>query len=70
MALLFALAMDNTHISCGVSYYVMNAGVGVVAVLVYVWVSRKYKYRERDEPSNIYMYAENYYSEGPPEEYY
>ena len=36
LALPFALAMDNTHISCGVSYYVMNAGVGVVAVLVYV----------------------------------
>ena len=70
LALPFALAMDNTHISCGVSYYVMNAGVGVVAVLVYVWVSRKYKYRERDEPSNIYMYAENYYSKGPPEERY
>ena len=68
LALPFALAMDNTHISCGVSYYIMNAGVGVVTVLVYVWVSRKYKYRERDEPSNIYMYAENYYSKGPPEE--
>ena len=65
LALPFALAMDNTHISCGVSYYVMNAGVGVVAVRVYVWVSRKYKYIERDEPSNIYMYAENYYSKGP-----
>ena len=65
---LFALAMGNTHLSCGVSYYIMNAGVGVVTVLVYVWVSRKYKYRERDEPSNIYMYAENYYSKGPPEE--
>ena len=67
LVLPFALAMDNTHISCGVSYYIMNAGVGVVSVLVYVWVSRKYKYRERDEPSNIYMYAENY-SKGPPEE--
>ena len=68
LALPFALAVDNTHISCGVSYYVMNAGVGVVSVLVYVWVAKKYKYRERDEPSNIYMYAENYYSRGPPEE--
>ena len=68
LALPFALAMHNTHISCGVSYYVMNTGVGVVAVLVYVCVSRKYQYRERDEPSNIYMYAENYYSKGPPEE--
>ena len=68
LALPFTRAMDNTHMSCGVSYYIMNAGVGVVSVLVYVWVSRKYKYRERDEPSNIYMYAENYYSKGPPEE--
>ena len=68
LTLPFALAMHNTRISCGVSYYVMNTGVGVVAVLVYVWVSRKYKYRERDEPSNIYMYAENYYSKGPPED--
>ena len=70
LALPFALAMDNTHISCGVSYYVMNTGVGVVTVLVYVWVANKYKNRERDEPSNIYMYAENYYSKGPPEERY
>ena len=68
LALPFALDMDNTHIGCGVSYYIMNAGVGVVSVLVYVWVSRKYKYRERDETSNIYIYAENYYSKGPPEE--
>ena len=68
LALPFSLDVDNTYISCGVSYYVMNAGLGVVAVLVYVRVSRKYKYRERDEPSNIYMYAENYYSKGPPEE--
>ena len=68
LALPFALAMDNTRTSCGVSYYVMNTGVGVVAVLVYVCVARKYKYRERDEPCNIYMYAENYYSKGPPEE--
>ena len=70
LALPFALAMDNSHISCGVSYYVMNAGVCVVTVLVYVCVSRKYQYRERerDEPFNIYMYAENYYSKGPPEE--
>ena len=30
--------------------------------MAYTWVARKYKYRQRDEPDNIYRYAEDYYA--------
>ena len=49
--------------SCGSYYYLMGMVIGVVALIVYVWVARKYKRRERDEPSNIRRYAEDYYSQ-------
>lgn len=56
--------------SCGVYYYGMNIVIGAVAVLVYMWVAKRYRYRERDEPSNIHRYAEEYYSKTEQEEYY
>ena len=67
VTLQFALSYSSTHISCGVSYYVMNIGVGVVAMFIFSLVARRYRNRERDELANIHMYAEEYYSKGPPE---
>ena len=29
--------------------------------MAYTWVARRYQYRQRDEPDNIYRYAEDYY---------
>ena len=54
--------------SCGMYYYLMNIGVGVVGFLVFVFVSKRYKYRKRDEICHVYRYAEEYYSREDPME--
>ena len=46
----------------GFLYYVLNTVLCLVFFIVYVRVAKNYKYRERDEPSNIRQYAEEYYS--------
>ena len=63
---------SNTSLypSCGVYYYLVNIVLGVAAVLAYMWVAKGYRYRERDEPSNIHRYAEEYYSNPQQEQYY
>ena len=48
--------------SCGMDYYLMNIGLGVVSLLLYIYVARRYKFRERDEPCNVRRYVEDYYS--------
>ena len=66
----FALgSLDSVFPSCGFYYYLVNVVLGVIAVLVYMWVARRYRYRERDEPSNIHRYAEEYYSNPQQEQY-
>lgn len=57
-------------ISCGLYYYLVNIVLGVIAMLVCVLVAKGYRYRERDEPSNIHRYAEEYYSNTQQEKYY
>ena len=47
--------------SCGFVYYLVNILVAVVCLVAYTWVARRYQYRQRDEPDNIYRYAEEYY---------
>ena len=47
--------------SCGFVYYLINVVIAVTGLVAYTWVARSYKYRERDEPDNIYRYAEEYY---------
>ena len=54
--------------SCGMYYYLMNIGVGVVGFLVFVIVAKRYKYRKRDEICHVYRYAEEYYSREDPME--
>ncbi len=65
-----SLHFPKSPFSCGFYYYLVNIVLGVVAVLVYVWVAKRYRYRERDEPSNIHRYAEEYYSNPQQEQYY
>ena len=48
--------------SCGFVYYLINLFVCLVGVLAYMWTARRFKRRQRDEPDNIYRYAEEYYS--------
>jgi peptide/histidine transporter 3/4 len=47
--------------SCGFVYYLVNIVVAVIGLVAYSWVARRYQYRQRDEPDNIYRYAEEYY---------
>jgi len=68
MILPFSQGYSSTRVSCGVSYYTMNLGVGVASTFVLLFVVNRYKNRERDEVVNIHIYAEEYYSKGPPEQ--
>ncbi len=56
--------------SCGFYYYLLNIVLGAAGTLVFAWVSKRYRYRERDEPSNIHRYAEEYYSNTEQEQGY
>ena len=38
--------------------------------MAYTCVARQYQYRERDEPDNIYRYAEDYYANAQDESSY
>ena len=52
---------ETSFPSCGFVYYLVNIVVAVIGLVAYTWVSRRYQYRQRDEPDNIYRYAEEYY---------
>ena len=34
----------------------------LIGTIAFIIVARKYQYRQRDEPDNIYRYAEEYYA--------
>lgn len=55
-------AVNASHPSCGLYYYLVNIAIGLIAVLVYVWVARRYRYRVRDEPCHVRQFAEDYYT--------
>ena len=56
--------------SCGFVYYFINVMIGFVGIVTYTCVARKYQYRQRDEPDNIYRYAEEYYAKAQDEPNY
>ena len=47
---------------CGFIYYLINIVIALVGIVAFIIVSRRYQYRQRDEPDNIYRYAEEYYA--------
>ena len=47
---------------CGFVYYLINAIIALIGIVAYTCVARQYQYRVRDEPDNIYRYAEEYYA--------
>ena len=49
-------------LSCGSGFCITNISIGVITFIAYVLVAKNYKHRARDEPSFIYQYAEEYYS--------
>ena len=56
--------------SCGFVYYLINVVIGIVGIVAYTCVARQYQYRQRDEPDNIYRYAEEYYANAQDEPNY
>ena len=52
---------------CGFIYYLINVVVALIGIIAFVFVARKYQYRQRDEPDNIYRYAEEYYANAQDE---
>ena len=58
---------------CGFIYFLVNSLVALIGLIAVIFVARRYKKRERDEPDNIYRYAEEYYANDQGEssiEYY
>ena len=47
---------------CGFIYYLVNIVILLIGTIAFIIVARKYQYRQRDEPDNIYRYAEEYYA--------
>ena len=56
--------------SCGFVYYLVNMVVAFFGMIAYIWIARKYRNRQRDEPDNIYRYAEEYYEKAQDEPNY
>ena len=46
---------------CGFIYYLVNITIALIGIIAFAFVARRYQYQERDEPDNIYRYAEEYY---------
>ena len=55
---------------CIFVYYLINIVIALIGLIAFVLVARKYQYRERDEPDNIYRYAEEYYANAQDETSY
>ena len=51
-------------------YYFINIVIALIGLIAFVLVVRKYQYRQRDEPDNIYRYAEEYYANAQDETSY
>jgi hypothetical protein len=66
----------NYHITfpiCGFVYFLANTLGALIGLIAFIFVARKYRNRQRDEPDNIYRYAEEYYANDQSEsstEYY
>ena len=55
---------------CGFIYYLINVMVALIGIITFALVARRYQYRKRDEPNNIYRYAEEYYANAGDEPNY
>ena len=59
--------LSSSFPSCGFAYYLINIIVGLIGIVAYTWTARRYRNRQRDEPDNIYRYAEEYYDKDQDE---
>ena len=55
---------------CGFIYHFINVVILLTGIITFTIVARRYQYRERDEPDNIYSYAEEYYANAQDEPNY
>ena len=55
---------------CIFVYYLISIVIALIGLIAFILVARKYQYRERDEPDNIYRYAEEYYANAQDETSY
>ena len=55
---------------CGFIYYLINTVILLIGIIAFTIVAKRYEYRERDEPDNIYHYAEQYYANAQDEPNY
>ena len=55
---------------CGFIYYLINVVIALIKIIAFTLVARQYQYRQRDEPDNIYRYAEEYYANAQDETSY
>ena len=68
--LAFEWNIAHTFPSYDFVYYLINAIIALIGIVAYTCVARQYQYRERDEPDNIYRYAEDYYANAQDESSY
>ena len=61
---------DEKFPVCGFIYYLVNVVILLIGTIAFIIVARKYQYRQRDEPDNIYHYAEEYYANAQDEPNY
>ena len=61
---------DEKFPVCGFIYYLVNVVILLIGTIAFIIVTRKYQYRQRDEPDNIYRYAEEYYANAQDEPNY
>ena len=55
--------------SCGFIYYIINSVLALIGLVAYTVVARRYQYRQRDDPDNVYRYAEEYYANARDDPY-
>ena len=55
---------------CGFIYYFINVVIALIGIIAFTIVAKRYEYRQRDEPDNIYRYAEEYYANAQDEPNY
>jgi peptide/histidine transporter 3/4 len=62
--------------SCGFVYNLICIIIVFFGMVAFVWIAKRYQHRQRDEPDNVYRYAEEYYeklqdeSHGDSDNYY
>ncbi len=51
-----------TFPSCGMTYYTLQITLGLMALVLYSYMAKRYRFRIRDEPCQVRMFVEEYYS--------